>query len=203
MTRGTQPTQSAPPCAPGEPIAPVPDGRPARALSVHITSVSDGHPPTTVGTPHQVLMPTLAPGKPIASVSDGRPARVRSVQITSVPDGRPLSSAGAPPRGAGPAPVADSHRGTGTGGSSAPHFPVMPLLATNNATIPTASATTTLTASSSLDAIVDTAAGATATAASAAGTGVEVGTDPIPTMAAPPHCRTHILLPFVHTPECC
>ena len=51
-----------------------------------------------------------------------------------------------------------SDRDTGTGGSSAPHFPVMPLLATDGATIPTASATTTLTASSSLDVTVDTAA---------------------------------------------
>ena len=103
MTRGTQPTQSPPPRAPGEPIAPVPDGRPARALSVHITSVSDGPPPTTVGTPHQGLVPTLAPGEPIASVSDGRPARVPSVHITSVSDGRPPTTASAPPRGPGTA----------------------------------------------------------------------------------------------------
>ena len=85
-------------CQPSPLVGPSPpssvsDGRPARALSVHITSVSHGRPPTTVGTPpHQGLVPTLAPGEPIASVSDDRPARVPSVHITSVSDGRPLSS---------------------------------------------------------------------------------------------------------------
>ena len=99
------------------------------------------------------------------------------MQITSVPDGRPLSSAGAPPRGAGSAPVTDSHRGTGTGGSSAPHFPVMPLLATNNATMPTAFATTSVITGGPTD-------GAMVTAASAADTGMDATTDATPLAVA-------------------
>ena len=132
------------------------------------------------------VAPALPHGEHIASVSDGRPARIRSVQITSVPDGRPLSSAGAPPRGAGPAPAAAPRRGIGAGGSSTPHFPMMPPLAAEDATVPTASASATLAASSSLGATVGTAAGATATAVSAAGVGIEVGTDRVPATTAPP-----------------
>ena len=67
-----------------------------------------------------------------------------------------------------------------------PHFPRMPSLAADDTMMPTASAATTLAASSSLDATVRTAPGATATAASTTYIGVAIGTDPIPTMAAPP-----------------
>ena len=173
---------AAPAPSPGEPIAPVS----ARALSVPSTSVSDAPPLTTVGTSHQGVAPILAPSEPIASVSDGRPARVRSVQVTSTTDGRPLSSASASPRGPGPPPTAGPHRDTGTGGSSAPHFPTVPSLAADDATIPVASAVTILAASPSLDATVDTVAGATATATSTAGVGMEVDTDPVPITTVPP-----------------
>ena len=90
-----------PALSPGAPIASVSEGRPARGLSVPITSASSPPPPTTADTSHQGVAPVLSPSEPVASVSDGRPARVHSVQTTSVLNGRPLSSASAPPRGAG------------------------------------------------------------------------------------------------------
>ena len=99
---------------------------------------------------------------------------------------RPLSSASASPGGPGPPPTTGPHRDTGTGGSSTPHFPTVPSLAADDATMPVASAVTILAASPSLDATVDTAAGATATATSTAGVGMEVDTDPVPITTAPP-----------------
>ena len=108
------------------------------------------------------------------------------MQITSAADGRPLSLASASPRGPGPPHAAGPHLDTSTDGSSAPHFPSMPSLAADDATMPTASAAMILAASSSLDATVDTAAGATATATSKADVEMEVGTDPVPITTVPP-----------------
>ena len=108
------------------------------------------------------------------------------MRVTSTTDGRPLSSASASPTGPGPPTTAGPHRDTGTGGSSAPHFPTVPSLAADDATVPVTSTATILTASPSLDATVDTVAGATATATSTAGVGMEVDTDPVPITTVPP-----------------
>ena len=140
----------------------------------------------TDGTVGVGAAPAPSPGEPIAPVSDGRPTRVHSVQTTSVLHGRPLSSASESPRGAGPPLTAAPHRDAGTGGSSTPRFPRMPSLATDDTTVPTASASATLAASSSLGVTVYTAAGANVTAASAADFDVEVGTGSVPTTATPP-----------------
>ena len=169
--------------SPGEPVAPV-------SVRVHgmpsTISVSDAPPLTAVGTSRQGVTPTLAPSEHIAAVSDGRPARVCSVRVTSTTGGHPFSSASASPTGPGSPTIAGPHRDTGTGGSSAPHFPTVPSLAADDATVPVTSTATILHASPFLDATVDTIAGATATAASTAGVGMEVDTDPVPITADPP-----------------
>ena len=108
------------------------------------------------------------------------------MRVTSTTDGRPLSSASAPPTGPGPPTTAGPHRDTGTGGSSASHFPTVPSLAADDATVPVTSTGTILAASPSLDAALDAVAGATATATSTAGVDMEVDTDPAPITAVPP-----------------
>ena len=119
------------------------------------------------------------------------------MRVTSTTDGRPLSSASASPTGPGPPTTAGPYRDTGTGGSSAPHFPTVPSLAADDATVPVTSTATILTASPSLDATVDTVAGATATATSTAGVGMEVDTDPVPITPSLPLPGAY--LPFSRT----
>ena len=172
---------TAPASSPGEPVAPVS----ARVHGMPSTSVSDAPPLTTVGTSHQGVTPILAPSELIASVSDGRPARVCSVRVTSTTGGHPLSSASASPTRPGPPTTAGPYRDTGTGGSSAPHFPTVPSLAADEATATATSTVTILNASPFLDATADAVAGATATATSA-GAAVEVGADPVPITTVPP-----------------
>ena len=43
---------------------------------MHIASVPDGRPPTTVGTPHQGMVPTLAPGEPTDEGASSMAVRV-------------------------------------------------------------------------------------------------------------------------------
>ena len=142
-------------------------GRPARPAL----------PPMTRGTQPTQSAPPCAPGEPIAPVPDGRPARALSVHITSVSDGHPPTTVGTPHQGLVP--------------TLAPGEPIASVSDGRPARVPSVHITSVSdgrppTTASAPPRGPGTAADATATAASAAGTGMEVGTDPIPAMAAPP-----------------